>query len=104
VSPPKREQAKREQAKRERPEGGDVGYAEAMAELETILDELESDQLDVDVLAERVRRASELLTRCRDRISRAQSDVDKIVADLDDFEVDAVDDLPDPGSGDDESF
>jgi exodeoxyribonuclease VII small subunit len=71
----------------------EVGYAEAMTELETILDELESDQLDVDVLAERVRRASELLTLCRDRISRAQSDVDKIVADLDDFEVDDPDGL-----------
>ena len=74
MSPPKRESA-------------EVGYADAMAELELILDELESDQLDVDVLADRVRRASELLTLCRDRISRAQADVDKIVADLDEFEV-----------------
>lgn len=103
MTPPKREQAKRARP----PVDGEVdgvGYAEAMAELETILDELESDQLDVDVLAERVRRASELLTLCRDRISRAQSDVDKIVADLDDFEVDAPDELPGPGSDDDESF
>ena len=67
------------------------GYAEAMAELEEILDELEGDHLDVDVLAERVRRASLLLTTCRDRITRAQADVDKIVADLDDFEADASD-------------
>ena len=62
------------------------GYAEAMTELEEILDELEGDHLDVDVLAERVRRASELLTTCRERITRAQADVDKIVADLDEFE------------------
>jgi exodeoxyribonuclease VII small subunit len=67
------------------------GYAEAMAELEEILDELEGDHLDVDVLAERVRRASELLTTCRDRIARAQADVDKIVADLEDFESAADD-------------
>jgi exodeoxyribonuclease VII small subunit len=64
------------------------GYAEAMAELEEILDELEGDHLDVDVLAERVRRASELLTTCRDRIARAQADVDKIVADLESFDAD----------------
>ena len=31
-----------------------VGYADAMAELGDILDELERDDLDVDVLAERV--------------------------------------------------
>jgi exodeoxyribonuclease VII small subunit len=68
------------------------GYAEAMTELEEILDELEGDHLDVDVLAERVRRASELLTTCRDRIARAQADVDKIVTDLEDFEAADIDD------------
>ncbi|MGQ0804644.1 MAG: exodeoxyribonuclease VII small subunit [Actinomycetota bacterium] len=62
------------------------GYAEAMAELEDILEELEGDQLDVDVLAERVRRASELIKSCRTRIARAQGDVDKIVTDLEAFE------------------
>ena len=62
------------------------GYADAMAELEDILGELEGDQLDVDVLAERVRRASELIKTCRSRISRAQADVDRIVSDLETFE------------------
>ncbi len=37
-----------------------IGYADAMRELTEILDELERDDLDVDVLAERVKRASEL--------------------------------------------
>lgn len=71
----------------------ELGYAEAMAELEEILDELEGDDLDVDVLAERVRRASELLSTCRTRIARAQADVDRIVTDLDDFEGADADDL-----------
>jgi exodeoxyribonuclease VII small subunit len=62
-----------------------IGYADAMAELDTILDELERDDLDVDVLAERVKRASELIKLCRTRIARAQSDVDAIVADLESF-------------------
>lgn len=62
------------------------GYAAAMAELETILDELEGDQLDVDVLAERVRRASVLIKACRTRITRAQADVEGIVSDLEAFE------------------
>jgi exodeoxyribonuclease VII small subunit len=59
-----------------------IGYAEAMRELNVILDELERDDLDVDVLAERVKRASELITLCRTRIARAQADVDAIVTDL----------------------
>jgi exodeoxyribonuclease VII small subunit len=66
--------------------GGDLGYAEAMTELEGILDELEGDHLDVDVLAERVRRASELIKLCRTRIARAQEDVNRIVTDLEVFE------------------
>lgn len=65
-----------------------IGYAEAMAELETILDELEGDHLDVDVLAERVKRASELIKLCRTRIAAAQEDVNRIVTDLEAFERD----------------
>jgi exodeoxyribonuclease VII small subunit len=66
--------------------GDDVGYAEAMTELEGIVGELEGDHLDVDVLAERVRRAAELIKLCRTRISRAQDDVNRIVTDLEVFE------------------
>ena len=72
----------------ERNGNGDQGYAEAMSELDGILDELEGDHLDVDVLAERVRRASELIKLCRTRITRAQDDVGRIVTDLEEFERD----------------
>lgn len=65
---------------------GDHGYRDAMAELEEILDELESESLDVDLLAARVKRASELIELCRDRIVRAKTDVDAIVTDLEAFE------------------
>jgi len=80
------------------------GYAEAMAELEAILEELESDELDVDVLADRVGRASELIKSCRARIARAQSEVEGIVTDLEDFDADAEGDDPedeDPEDDDD---
>lgn len=60
----------------------DIGYAEALDELEEILGELEGDDLDVDVLAERVRRAGELIAVCRTRIQRAEADVAAIVAEL----------------------
>jgi exodeoxyribonuclease VII small subunit len=60
----------------------EIGYADAMRELDDILEELERDDLDVDVLAARVQRASELIQLCRTRIARAQADVDKVVTDL----------------------
>jgi exodeoxyribonuclease VII small subunit len=74
---------------------GEIGYADAMAELGDILAELDRDDLDVDVLAERVRRAGELIALCRARIARAQSDVEGIVTNLDSFAAAGDgDDLP----------
>ena len=64
----------------------EIGYADAMRELDDILEELERDDLDVDVLATRVQRASELIQLCRTRIARAQADVDKVVTDLESVE------------------
>jgi exodeoxyribonuclease VII small subunit len=72
----------------------DMGYADAMAELESILDDLEDDDLDVDVLASRVERASTLITLCRDRIGAARVQVEKVVASLDAA-------TPPPGDDDD---
>lgn len=58
------------------------GYAEALAELETILAELERTDVDVDVLAAQVKRASELIGFCRDRIGNARLQIEQVVAEL----------------------
>jgi exodeoxyribonuclease VII small subunit len=60
-----------------------VGYAAAMSEIESILGELESSSVDVDHLAERVRRASALIALCRDRIQHARLQIDQVVSQLD---------------------
>ncbi len=65
-----------------------IGYADALAELESILEEIEDDAVDVDVLAARVKRAAELLRICRARITDAKTQVTQIVAELDDSPVD----------------
>lgn len=61
----------------------EVGYADAVAELEGILEQLDGDDVDVDHLAAQVRRASELIGLCRARLSAARMEVTRIVADLD---------------------
>jgi exodeoxyribonuclease VII small subunit len=58
------------------------GYAAAQRELEDLLADLEDDALDVDLLAAKVARASELIRFCRARIAAARVQVDRIVADL----------------------
>ena len=57
----------------------EIGYAEALKELETILAELERTDVNVDVLASRVERASELIRLCRDRIGNAKLQIDNVV-------------------------
>ena len=61
----------------------EVGYASAMAEIESILRELESTSVDVDHLGERVQRASVLISLCRDRIQHARLQIDQVVSQLD---------------------
>jgi exodeoxyribonuclease VII small subunit len=58
-------------------------YAEAIAELESIVASLERDELDVDVLGARVARAAELIALCRDRIAGTRMEVERLVAGLD---------------------
>jgi hypothetical protein len=62
-----------------------------MREVESILSELDSPSVDVDVLSTKVERASFLINWCNDRISSAQMTVDALVADLAVFEEDEED-------------
>lgn len=61
----------------------EIGYADAVAELDDILAKLDDDDIDIDVLSGLVERAAGLITICRSRISAAQSHVESIVSGLD---------------------
>jgi len=60
-----------------------IGYAAALSELDAILRELEGSDVDVDRLADRVARAADLISLCRQRIDAARLRIDEVVADLD---------------------
>lgn len=70
----------------------DLGYAEAAAELDDILERLDQDAVDVDDLADQVRRASALIRHCRSRITEARVEVERVVAELADLAGPAADD------------
>jgi exodeoxyribonuclease VII small subunit len=74
------------------PSSAAPGYAAAMAELEDLLADLEDDALDIDLLATKVERASELIRFCRSRINAARVQVDRIVADLENLPDEQADD------------
>ncbi len=61
----------------------DLTYTEALAQLEQILSALRSDSCDVDTLAERTRRASQLLIECRRRLTRTEEELAQVLDELD---------------------
>lgn len=56
-----------------------LGYEEAIAELETIVTDLQNDEVGVDELADRVARGARLVELCRGRLRRAELAVDEVV-------------------------
>ena len=63
-----------------------IRYADAMAELEEILEQLEGDDIDVDALASQVKRASELIKLCRERLGKTKLEIEQVVADLEELD------------------
>ena len=59
-----------------------IGYAQALDELESILAELEDNDVDVDKLATHVQRASHLIELCRERIGNAKLQIEDVVKGL----------------------
>lgn len=58
-------------------------YSTAKKELELIVASIESGELDVDVLADKVKRASELISFCKDKLSKTDKELQKILEDID---------------------
>ena len=57
-------------------------FRDAMEELEGILERIEGEEVDIDRLAEELRRAAQLLDLCRGKIRRAEVEVTQIVQSL----------------------
>ena len=66
-------------------------YSSAIEELEGIVNEIESGEVDVDVLTARVKRASELIKFCKDSLRDTQKEVNKILEGMETKEVDSDD-------------
>ncbi len=56
-----------------------ISYNEAVSEIETILQEIEEGKLDVDELAEKVSRVTDLLKICRDKLYLTEKQIGKIL-------------------------
>lgn len=57
-------------------------FSVAIQELEAILERIDNDAVDIDGLAGELKRATELLELCREKIRKAEVEVGQIVAKL----------------------
>ena len=55
-------------------------YESAYAELTAISKEIENETISVDVLAAKVKRASELIDFCQTKLKSTEAEVNKIIA------------------------
>lgn len=55
-----------------------ISYNAALEELRQIVDELQGENIDIDELAAKVRRASELIALCREKLRTAEADLNTL--------------------------
>ena len=58
-------------------------YEEAYKELTQIAGEIENDTISVDQLAQKVKRASELIKICQSKLREAETEVNHIITQMD---------------------
>lgn len=56
-----------------------ISYEKAYQELESIINQLESDALSIELLAEKVSRAAYLLELCSQKMRSIETDIQKII-------------------------
>jgi len=57
-------------------------YNEAIEKLRVIVEDIESGELDVDVLSEKVKEATRLIKLCKEKLFKADEEVKKILEEL----------------------
>lgn len=60
----------------------ELSYKEAVAEIEEILEQIETGELDVDELSEKVKRVSVLVSLCREKLHNTEEEIEKILNEM----------------------
>ena len=66
----------------------ELKYTEAFEELQQIVSDIEDGEISVDELSVRVKRASELIKICKEKLSATENDVSAILKELENQEGD----------------
>lgn len=60
-----------------------IAYSTALTELEEIIAEIETEDINIDTLSERVKRAAFLINFCKTRLRNTEEEVKKVLAEID---------------------
>lgn len=58
-------------------------YDSALSELQTIVAEIEGEEISIDALSKKVKRAAELLKFCQEKLRQTEEDVNEILSQFD---------------------
>ena len=56
-------------------------YSQAMARLETIVRQVDNNELEVDELVEKIKEANEIIAYCSEKLKKADTEIEKLLAD-----------------------
>jgi len=65
----------------------ELKYTEAFEELQSIVNDMEDSRISVDELDSKIKRASELLKICKDKLFKTEENVQKILDEIKDYAV-----------------
>ena len=60
----------------------ELSYNEAVEKLRKIVADIESGELDVDILSEKVKEATKLIKLCKEKLYKVDEDVKKVLGEL----------------------
>ena len=58
----------------------EMKYEAAMAELQAIVSKMENNEFDIDQMSDELRRAQQLIKLCRDKLTKTDEEIKKILA------------------------
>ena len=54
-------------------------YSQAMERLEKIVRQIDNNELDIDILSEKIKEANEIIAFSKDKLTKADREVDKLL-------------------------
>ncbi len=65
----------------------EMTYTQAFDELQKIVKEMENSEITIDLLDSKIRRASELLKICKDKLYKTEENVQKILEEINNYSI-----------------